>query len=238
MTNKKISIVLPCQNEEESIGFCIDEIKKVFITNKIEGEIIVSDSSTDKSTQIAKDKGVRVIKHNQDGYGRAYLEGFKLVENEYIIMADPDSTYDFNEIPDFIKHLDDNYDMVIGNRFSKKMEKGSMPPTHKYIGNPFLSFIFRLLFNNNIKDVHCGMRAIKKEKLDELNLKSPGMEFASEMMIGAVKNNFKIKEISIHYRRRRGKSKLKTIKDGIRHLKLMTKYYLQNEKREKNKIKS
>ena len=226
MTNNNlidVSVVLPCRNEEESIGICINKIKKIFQDNNINGEIIVSDSSTDKSPQIAQELEAKIIKHNKKGYGVAYLEGFGGVGGKYIFMADCDNTYDFNEIPRFLKYLEEGYDFVIGDRFGGKMEKGAMPWSHRYIGNPVLSSLFRMIFNTKINDIHCGMRAFKKDGLDKLDLKTTGMEFASEMIIEVIKNDLKTKELPISYHARYGESKLKTISDGLRHLKLMIK---------------
>jgi len=219
--NLKISVVLPCRNEEKSLGRCLQNIKKVLVDNNLIGEIIVSDSSCDNSPAIAQDYGVKLIKHNQRGYGLAYQAGFKLAEGDYIFMADADGTYDFKEIPRFIKYLDEGYDLVIGNRFARSLKVGVMPWSHQYLGNPILSFLFRLFFKTKITDVHCGMRTIKKEALNKLNLKTPGMEFASEMLIEASFKKLKIKELPIDYLPRQGFSKLKTISDGLRHLELM-----------------
>jgi glycosyltransferase involved in cell wall biosynthesis len=220
----EISIVLPCRNEEKSLPFVINQIKDVIKKNNLDAEIILSDSSTDKSCEIGRKFGLKVVKHNKVGYGVAYLEGFKVVKGDYIFMADPDCTYDFNEIPKFIGALKNGFDFVIGDRFSGKIEKKSMPFLHKYFGNPFLSGLFRFFFNSNVKDVHCGMRAISKKALDSLNLQTTGMEFASEMVIKAVKNNLKIKQMPINYHERKGESKLRTFLDGWRHLRFMLLY--------------
>jgi glycosyltransferase involved in cell wall biosynthesis len=219
----KVSVILPCRNEEKTIGICIKKIQEVLEENKINGEIIVADSSSDRSAKIAKNLGGNVVKHNKIGYGNAYLEGFKHAKGKYIIMGDADDTYDFLEIPRFLEALKD-CDFVIGDRFKGNMEKGAMPWLHKYIGNPFLSFVLRVLFKTNIRDAHCGFRAIKKKHLDKLNLVSPGMEFASEMIIKAIKNNLKIKEIPVNYSKRIGKSKLQSFNDGWQHLRFMLLY--------------
>ena len=222
--NKKISVVLPCRNEEESLDLCLINIKKILADYNLSGEIIVSESSTDNSPNIARDHQVVLIKHGLEGYGLAYLEGFKVATGDYIFMADPDNTYDFTEIPRFIKYLDDGYDFIIGNRFARNIKKGVMPWSHRYIGNPILSSLFRLFFKTNIIDVHCGMRAIKSNSLNKLNLQTSGMEFASEMVIKAIRNNLKIKQLPIDYHQRSGESKLKTFTDGWRHLRFMLIY--------------
>lgn len=219
-----ISIVLPCRNEEKALDFCLKNIKKVIRKNNIQAEIIVSDSSTDSSPEIAKRHNVILVKHDKEGYGNAYLEGIKHSRGEYIMMLDADGTYDFNDIPLFISYLDNGYDFVIGDRFKGKMEKNCMPWSHKYIGNPILSGILRILFKTKIHDAHCGIRAIKKSSFKKLNLQTKGMEFASEMVIKAVKNNLKIKEIPTNYYRRIGDSKLNSFRDGWRHLRFMLLY--------------
>jgi glycosyltransferase involved in cell wall biosynthesis len=224
MENPEISIILPCLNEEKAIGSCLDAINEAVKREKLNAEIIVVDNgSTDNSCKIAKEKGARLVKEREKGYGSAYLQGFKEARGSKIFMADSDGSYDFNEIGNFIKELDE-HDFVLGNRFKGEMKKGSMPFSHKYLGNPILSGILRLFFNASIKDAHCGMRAIKKEALDKLNLRTTGMEFASEMVIKAGKNNLKIKEIPINYHKRKGSSKLKSFPDGWRHLRFMLLY--------------
>lgn len=220
----ELSIILPCRNEELALPGCLKQIKETIKKNRIDAEIIVSDSSTDKSPEIAKKARVKLVKHDKEGYGLAYLEAFKEAKGKYIFMADCDGTYDFNEIPNFLKHLKQGYDLVIGDRFKGKMEKKSMPRLHKYLGNPVLSSLFRLFFSSKVRDIHCGMRAISKKALDRLNLKTAGMEFASEMILKAARNNLKIKEIPINYYKRKGKSKLSSFADGWRHLRFMLLY--------------
>ncbi len=220
----KLSIILPCRNESLALPGCLKQIKEVIRKNNMDAEIIVSDSSTDNSAKIAKKQGVRVIKHDREGYGIAYLEAFKFAKGKYIFMADPDGTYDFNYIPEFLEYLENGYDLVIGDRFNGAMEKDAMPRLHKYIGNPVLSALFRLFFKSKIRDVHCGMRAISRDALNSLNLQTGGMEFASEMLIKATRDGLKIKEIPISYSKRIGKSKLKSFSDGWKHLRFMLLY--------------
>ena len=218
------SVVLPCRNEEKTIGKCITKIKKVFEKFNLNGEIVVSDSSVDKSPRIAKRLGARVVKHNKVGYGIAILEGFKEAQGKYIILADADNTYDFYEIPKFLSALEEGYDLVVGSRYKGKIKKGAMPFLHRYIGNPLLSSIFRIFFRTKLSDIHSGFRAIRKDALDKLNLKTTGMEFASEMILAAEKNNLRIKEVPISYHPREGETKLKSFKDGWRHLRFMLMY--------------
>ncbi|MBT4166177.1 glycosyltransferase family 2 protein [archaeon] len=220
----EISIVLPCRNEEKSLPFCLKQINWVVFKAGLNAEIIVSDSSVDRSAEIAKSFGARVIKHNKKGYGIAYLEGFKQAKGKYIFMADCDGTYDFNEIPKFVEALRKGYDFVIGDRFAYKFGNEVMPWTHKYIGNPILSGILRLFFKTSVRDSHCGMRAVSRSALDKLKLQTVGMEFASEMIVKALKCGLKIKEFPIKYKPRIGESKLSTWRDGWRHLRFMLLY--------------
>ncbi len=219
LKNEKISVILPCRNEEKTVGICIGRIKEALKEKNY--EIIVSDSSTDKSAEIAKKLGVQVVKHNKEGYGNACLEGFKHAKGDIVVFGDADNTYDFSEIPKLLEYIGE-YDLVLGKR--KFIQKGSMPFSHRYIGNPILSFTSRLFFKTNVKDINTGFRAIKKESFEKLNLKTTGMEFASEMIIMAVKNGLKIKEVPVHYYKREGNSKLRTFKDGWRHFRFMLLY--------------
>jgi glycosyltransferase involved in cell wall biosynthesis len=221
MNKKLLSIVLPVRNEEESLGDAISEIKDVLKKNNLDAEIIVSDSSNDRSPEIAKENGAILVKHDKVGYGNAYIEGFKKVRGDYIFCADPDGSYEFKEIPRFIKELDNGYEMVIGNRFLGRIDPGAMPFSHRYIGNPLLSYLLRIFYGKSVRDTQCGMRAIKKEVLDKIELSTTGMEFASEMIVKALRTGLKIKELPISYKRRKGYSKLNTISDGWRHVKFL-----------------
>ncbi|MDP7196062.1 MAG: glycosyltransferase family 2 protein, partial [SAR202 cluster bacterium] len=162
--------------------------------------------------------------HGKFGYGNAYLEGIKKARGLYVFLADSDTTYDFQEIPRFLKELDNGYDMIIGNRLTGNIEKGAMPFLHRYIGNPFLSFLLRLFFKIPIHDAHSGMRALKRNVFLNLNLRTTGMEFATEMIIKAGKQHLKIKELPISYYKRKGISKLRSFTDGWRHLRFMLLY--------------
>ena len=221
----RISVVLPCRNEEKAIGICIKKIKQAFTSLKEKSyEIIISDSSSDKSAEIAKKMGVKVVKHNLVGYGNAYLQGLKHAKGKYIIMGDADNTYNFLEIPRFVRELDKGYDLVIGSRLAGKIEKRAMPFSHRHLGTPVMNFLLWLFFRKKTSDCNSGFRAIKKEALDKLNLRTGGMEFASEMIIKAAKKNLKIKEIPITYSQRIGPSKLNTLNDGWKHLRFMLLY--------------
>jgi glycosyltransferase involved in cell wall biosynthesis len=223
-----ISVVLPTLNEEESISECIDEIKECMeeMEKSHSGlgyEIIVVDSSTDRTPEIAKQKSAIVVKCDRRGYGRAYIEGFKRAKGDIIVMGDADGTYNFHQISDLVEAILRGADMVIGSRFKGKMERGAMNLLHRF-GNRVLTNFLNRTFNLNISDSQSGFRAIKKSSLEKMNLRSDGMEFASEMIIEAKRMGMRIAEVGIEYRKRKGESKLRSFKDGWRHIRLMLLY--------------
>jgi len=221
-----VSVVLPCLNEEEALGICIDKIKEVFLKERIKGEIIVVDNgSTDRSRKIAEEKGVKIVFEPKRGYGAAYLRGLKEAKGTYIIVGDSDNTYDFYDIPKFLKPLkEEGYDFVIGTRLKGKILKGAMPWLHRYIGNPIFSQIFRIFFRSSLSDILCGMRAFTQRAYRIMRLRTLGMEFAMEMVLAAGENRLKIKEVPIVYYPRKGKSKLNSFPDGWRYLRFMLLY--------------
>ena len=220
-----VSVVLPCLNEEEALGACIRKIKNALAGEEISGEIIVVDNgSTDRSVEIAKSEGVIVLLEPQRGYGAAYLRGLNESRGRYILMGDSDNSYDFNDIPRFIAALKEGYDLVIGSRFKGQMKKGAMSWSHRYIGNPILSGMCRLFFHTRLSDIHCGMRGFTHEAYELMQLKTPGMEFATEMVFSALVHNLKIREIPIDYYLRKGKSKLNPFFDAWRHVRFMLFY--------------
>ena len=221
----EVSVVLPCLNEEDNIGICLEKIKEVFSRQQIKGEIIVVDNgSVDRSREIAQSRGVEVILELQHGYGAAYLRGLREVKGKYIIIADSDNTYDFYNIPFFLEKLKEGYDFVIGSRFKGKIDKKAMPWLNRYIGNPILSGVCRIFFHTRLSDIHCGMRAFTPQAYCKMKLRSTGMEFATEMVVAALQNGFKICEIPINYHCREGKSKLKPLSDAWRHIRFMLLY--------------
>ena len=222
----EVSVVLPAKDEEETIGVCIDKIKKVFDNHNIIGEIIVSDSSQDRTPIIARDHGAKVVTPDRKGYGYAYIFAFKYANGKFIVMGDADDTYDFFEIPAIIEPLKvGEADLVIGSRFRGKMEKGAMPWLHKWIGNPILTWFLNFFFKVGVSDAHCGFRATTREALRKLDLCTDGMEFASEMMKESAVKGLRIKEVPISYYKRKNKnSKLSSFSDGWRHLKFMLMY--------------
>jgi glycosyltransferase involved in cell wall biosynthesis len=222
--NRFVSVILPCRNEEKTIGDCIARIKDVFSSEGINGEIIVSDSSTDNSAAIARELGAKVISHGREGYGYAYQAAFKEAAGDILIIGDSDGTYDFAELPKLLAMS--GYDMVIGSRMLGKIRKGAMPWHHRYIGNPVLSFLLRMLFNSKVKDTQSGFRLIKRSAWERLNLHTTGMEFASEMIIRATLMKMRIAEVPITYypRKKESRSKLKCFRDGWKHLRFMLLY--------------
>ncbi|MEM0203248.1 MAG: glycosyltransferase [Archaeoglobaceae archaeon] len=215
-----VSVILPTKNEERAIAFCIEEIKKVFEEKKIEGEIIVVDYSTDSTPEIAEKLGAKVIRADKPGYGYAYKLGFEKARYETIVMCDADGSYDFKEIPKLLDALKDA-DIVIGSRFLGKIEKGAMKWSHRYIGNPILTWFLNFFFKTNLSDAHSGFRALKKEAIAKMKILSDGMDFASDMVVQAKRKGLKIVEVPITYRKRIGKAKLRTFSDGWRHVKFM-----------------
>jgi glycosyltransferase involved in cell wall biosynthesis len=216
-----MSVVIPCLNEAGTITECVLRARRALDANGVAGEVIVADNgSTDGSAELACAAGARVIHEPERGYGSAYLAGFAAARGDYILMADADLTYDFDELPKFLADLDGGADLVIGNRM-QNIHPGAMPWHHRYIGNPLLSGFLNLLFNTGVRDAHCGMRALRRDVLPQLDLRTTGMEFASEMVIRAAKEKLVIHQFPIEYRPRAGESKLSSFSDGWRHLRFL-----------------
>jgi glycosyltransferase involved in cell wall biosynthesis len=216
-----VSVVIPCLNEEENIEACVRTALAVFSENGIAGEVVVADNdSTDRSAELASAAGARVVHEPRRGYGSAYLAGFAAARGRYIVMGDADLTYDFNEIPRFLELLEDGAQLVMGDRM-KNIHPGAMPWHHRYIGNPILTGVLNLFFRTGVSDAHCGMRALRRDVLPTLDLRTTGMEFASEMVIRAAKEKLDIREFPIEYHPRGGESKLSSWRDGWRHLRFL-----------------
>ncbi|MBA4394677.1 MAG: hypothetical protein C0407_14090, partial [Desulfobacca sp.] len=219
-----VSVVMPCLNEEETIGPCIQKAWEGIKCLNLPGEVVVADNgSTDRSVEIAESFGARVVHQPIKGYGSAYQKGIDEAKGEYIVMGDSDLSYDFLEIPRFVTPLLDGFDLVMGTRLKGQISPGAMPWLHRWIGNPILSGFLNLLFRTGISDAHCGMRAFTKKAWERMGLRSRGMEFASEMVIQAGKKKLKITEIPItlYPDGRTGRPHLKSFQDGWRHLRLM-----------------
>jgi glycosyltransferase involved in cell wall biosynthesis len=216
-----VSVVIPCLNEAENIEACVAKAREVLDANGIAGEVVVADNdSDDGSRELAAAAGARVVHESRRGYGSAYLAGFAAARGEFIVMGDADLTYDFGEIPRFLAELQDGADMVIGDRM-KNIHPGAMPWLHRYVGNPLLSGFLNVLFRTGVSDAHCGMRAVRTDKLAQLDLRTTGMEFASEMVIRAAKEDLDIRQFPIEYHPRGGESKLSSFRDGWRHLRFL-----------------
>jgi glycosyltransferase involved in cell wall biosynthesis len=214
-------VVIPCLNEAGNIEQCVTRARAALDHNRIPGEVIVADNaSDDDSARLARAAGATVIEEPKRGYGNALLAGFDAARGEYIVMADADLTYDFEEIPRFVAELDKGADMVLGDRM-ENIQPGAMPWLNRYIGNPLLSGFLNFLFRTGVRDIHCGMRALRRDVLPTLDLRTSGMEFASEMVIRASKAGLRIREFPIHLRIRGGDSKLSPLPDGWRHLRLI-----------------
>ncbi len=218
----EVSVVMPCLDEEKTVGVCIKKCLKIFKENDIDGEVIVVDNgSVDNSPRVARETGAKVVFEPRKGYGRAYLRGFSEAGGGYIIIGDADNTYDFLEIPKFLKLLNDNHcDFVSGTRLKGKILPNAMPWLHRYVGNPLLTKIFNLIFHTKFSDVYCGFKAFTKEALEKMDITCAGMEFTPEITINAIKANLRMMETPITYHPRdpMTKSKLKSFEDGWRYL--------------------
>lgn len=223
LNNEKvqISIVIPCLNEAESLSAVINEVREAYEESPYSYEILVADNgSTDGSQSIAQDLGCHVINVSERGYGEALLGGMKNAKGEFVVMADADGSYHFQDSIQMIPLLANGSDLVMGNRFAGGIEPGAMPWLHRWVGNPILSFIGRLLYRVDVKDFHCGLRAYRLDRMQELGLKCSGMEFASEMVVMASLNGLQIDEVPVklHPDLRSRKPHLRRWRDGWRHL--------------------
>jgi glycosyltransferase involved in cell wall biosynthesis len=217
-----VSVVIPCLDEADTIGICVRKARDAMARGGFAGEVIVVDNgSTDRSAQLAAAEGAVVVHERRRGYGNAYRAGFSAARGRFIVMGDGDDTYDFDLVDRFIEPLASGADLVMGSRLKGQIHKGAMPALHRYVGNPLLTGILNLFYGSGVSDAHCGMRAFTREALDRLDLRMPGMEFASEMVIRASKAGLRIAEIPIEYRPRQGESKLRSFRDGWRHLRFL-----------------
>lgn len=217
----EFTILMPCLNEEKTIAACISEAIRGAEKLHLDYEILISDNgSTDSSADIARQMGARVITATEKGYGSALISGIKAAAGRYIIIGDCDMSYDFEHIEGFVHHLRDGADLVMGNRFKGNIAKGAMPLHHKYFGVPLLSLAGRLRYNTYVGDFHCGIRAFDREKALALGLRSKGMEFSTEIIGRFAAAGMRIDEIPADLRcdGRNGKSHLRSIRDGFRHL--------------------
>ena len=218
------SVIIPCLNEAPTVAVCVEKALRAIRTAATQGEVIVIDNgSTDGSRELAQEAGARVVHESVKGYGSAIRRGIREARGTYVIMADADDTYDFLQIGKFIDLLREGADLVMGNRFGGKIHPNAMPHMHRWFGTPVLTFILRLLFKALISDVNCGMRGFRKDAIDGLDLRSDGMELASEMMIKASMMKLMIREtpVDLHANPPNRSPHLRSLRDGWRHLRLM-----------------
>lgn len=218
-----ISVVIPCLNEVQSVGKCVEKALRGIEKTGLTGEVVVVDNaSTDGSADAARAAGARVVHEPRRGYGSAYLRGFSAARGRYFVMGDADETYDFEDIPRFIEPLhEDRVDMVMGTRLEGEILPGAMPWSHRWIGNPILSGMLKILFQTSISDSHCGMRSFSRKAYEAMGLRTTGMEFASEIVVNALRAKLRIAEIPITYYPREGESKLQGFRDAWRHVRFM-----------------
>ncbi len=251
-----VSVVMPCLNEARTVEACILQARagcevlksanasreRILPSQSTDStasdlectyEIIIADNgSSDGSREIAERAGARVVSIAQRGYGAALLGGIAAARSKYIVMGDADCSYDFGEIPKFVAKLEEGFDLVMGNRFAGEIKPGAMPWHHRYIGNPILSGIGRLLYRPGCRDFHCGLRSFDRAKISDLRLSASGMEFATEMIVRATQAGFRIAEVPITlYPDGRGRPPhLRSFRDGLRHLRLMVWLRFRQEK--------
>ena len=223
----EISIVFPCLNERDTVAASVREALRALEENGIDGEVIVADNgSTDGSQEIARAEGARVIEVPEKGYGSALRGGIRAARGDYVLMADCDGSYDVGHLPRFLEKLRAGADLVMGNRFHGGIGYHAMPFLHRYLGNPLLTGIGRLFFRAPCGDFHCGMRAFRKESVEHMDLRSTGMEFASEMVVKASLMGLQVAEVptTLSPDGRNHRSHLRTWRDGWRHLRFLLMY--------------
>jgi len=217
-----LSVVMPTLNEEEGISICIEKVHRAIAELEVPTEIIISDSSTDRTPDIARELGAIVVTPDKGGYGYAYRYAFDRVRGDFVVMGDADTTYDFEQIPRLLEHLEKtDADMVMGSRLDGEIKPGAMPPLHQYIGNPVLTKFLNTFYGAGVSDAHSGFRIFTKEALETMDLKTDGMEFASEMIMEAGAKDLQLEEVPIIYHEREGEETLDSIPDGWRHVRFM-----------------
>ncbi len=224
LSELELTVVLPCLNEARTVGACVHEAREAMLQAGIAGEVVIADNgSTDGSQAIAEKEGARIVPVKEKGYGHALRGGIAAARGRYLIMGDADQSYDFSHLPRFVEKLRTGDDLVMGNRFQGGVQPGAMPWKNRYIGNPVLTFIGRLFFQTSIGDFHCGLRGFSAEAYRRMNLRTTGMEFASEMVIKAVMLGLRVSEVPTVLRPdgRDRPPHLRPWRDGWRHLRFM-----------------
>ena len=225
MPRPEISVVVPCLNEENAVGTVVAQAWQGIRDSGRRGEVIVVDNaSTDRSAEVAAEYGAIVVREERPGYGSAYLAGLAVARGDYIVMGDADATYPMRELAPFVERLASGNDLVVGSRFEGTIHGEAMPWLNRHVGNPILTGLLNILFGVKISDAHCGMRAVRRDALEALDLHSTGMEFASEMVFKAFRRKLRVSEIPIDYYPRVGESKLNRFGDAWRHVRFMLLY--------------
>jgi glycosyltransferase involved in cell wall biosynthesis len=223
----ELSVVMPCLNEAETLETCIRKAQQAIGEANIAAEVVIADNgSTDGSIEIAERLGARVVRVQAKGYGNALMGGIAAASGKYVIMGDADDSYDFGHIARFVEQLRQGSDLVMGNRFRGGIQKGAMSPLHRYLGNPVLTGVGRVLFRSSVGDFHCGLRAFRREAYQGMGLRTTGMEFASEMVVKATLFKMKISEVptTLSPDGRSRRPHLRTWRDGWRHLRFLLLY--------------
>ncbi|WP_369140014.1 glycosyltransferase family 2 protein [Modestobacter versicolor] len=223
----ELTILMPCLDEAETLRVCVEKARGFLERSGVVGEVLIADNgSTDGSQAIAEAAGARVVPVARRGYGSALIAGIEAARGRFVIMGDADDSYDFSDLSAFVAELRAGADLVMGNRFAGGIEDGAMPPLHRYLGNPVLSFIGRLFFKTRIRDFHCGLRGFQRDRMLALNLHTTGMEFASEVVVRSVLAGYRITEVPTTLSKD-GRSRpphLRSWRDGWRHLRFLLLY--------------
>ena len=220
----ELTILMPCLNEAATVGACVAKARGFLERAGIAGEVLVADNgSEDGSAAIAREAGARVVQVAERGYGAALAAGIAAARGRYVIMGDADASYDFSRLEPFVEKLRQGYPLVVGNRFQGGIQPGAMPPLHRYLGNPALSFLGRLFFRARLGDFHCGLRGFERDAVASLSLKTQGMEFASELIVRAALAGWRIAEVptALHPDGRCRPPHLRSWRDGWRHLRFL-----------------
>lgn len=217
-----LTIVMPTLNEEKGITECMERAKTAIAELGVIAEIIVSDSSTDRTPEIARELGAIVVEPDEPGYGNAYKYAFERARGKFVAIGDADTTYDFEELPKLVRLANrDDVDIAMGSRLDGEIKSGAMPRLHQYVGNPLLTAFLNTFYDAGVSDAHSGLRVLERDALERLDLQTTGMEFASEMIMDAAAKNMTIAEKPITYHRREGEATLDSFQDGWRHVKFM-----------------
>jgi glycosyltransferase involved in cell wall biosynthesis len=220
----ELTILMPCLNEAETIAACVKKASSYLSRSRIRGEILIADNgSTDGSQEIAQRLGARIVSISELGYGAALIGGIEAARGRYVVMGDADDSYDFSQLDCFVAKLREGYDLVMGNRFKGGIARGAMPPLHRWLGNPVLSFIGRIFFKAELGDFHCGLRGFNTRVIRDLKLRARGMEFASEMVVRCRLARMRIAEVptTLNKDGRSRRPHLRTWRDGWRHLRFL-----------------